>query len=244
MLEIDRMEKILSELGERKRITYKELEGIMDVSLSTIKRDIEKMEHKGLLNKIKGGISQISDIKNDKNVEERFVENINEKKEIAIKALRTIKNNEFIYLDAGTTVFYLINKLKNKNVTVVTNGLMHIEELTRNKIRTIIIGGEVKDTTRAIVGAEAIESLEKYRFDRCFIGVNGIDEKKGFTTPELNESIIKKRVLELSEFKYILADKTKFNKISNIQFAKIGNCKIITSDESIRKNSKYKKYFI
>ena len=54
MLEIDRMEKILSELGERKRITYKELEGIMDVSLSTIKRDIEKMEHKGLLNKIKG----------------------------------------------------------------------------------------------------------------------------------------------------------------------------------------------
>ena len=121
---------------------------------------------------------------------------------------------------------------------------MHIEELTKNKIRTIVIGGEVKDTTKAIVGAEAIQSLEKYRFDKCFIGVNGIDEKKGFTTPELNEAIIKKKVLELSEMKYILADKSKFNKISNIQFAKIGDCKIITSDEAIKKNNKYKKYFI
>ncbi len=244
MLEIDRVEKILSELNERKRMTYKELEEIMEVSLSTIKRDVGKMEQKGLLNKIKGGISQISNMKNDKNVEERFGENINEKKEIAIKALRTIKNDEFIYLDAGTTIFYLISKLKNKNVTVVTNGIMHIEELTKNKIRTIVIGGEVKDTTKAIVGAEAIQSLEKYRFDKCFIGVNGIDEKKGFTTPELNEAIIKKKVLELSEMKYILADKSKFNKISNIQFAKIGDCKIITSDEAIKKNNKYKKYFI
>lgn len=244
MLEIDRIEKILFELNERKRITYKELEKMMDVSLSTIKRDVEKMEQKGLLNKIKGGISQISDIKSDKKVEERFGENINEKKEIAVKALRTIKNNEFIYLDAGTTVFYLINKLKNKNVTVVTNGIMHIEELTKYKIRTIILGGEVKDTTKAVVGAEAIEALEKYRFDRCFIGVNGIDEKKGFTTPELNEAIIKKKVLELSDEKYILADKTKFNKISNIQFSKLDDCRIITSDEAVRKNSKYKKYFI
>lgn len=225
-------------------MTYKELDNVIDASLSTIKRDVEKMERKGLLNKIKGGVSKIDDIRSDKEVEERFGENINEKKEISVKAFKVIKNNDFIYLDAGTTAFYLIDKLKNKNITVVTNGIMHIEELTKNKIKTIIIGGEVKYTTKAIVGACAIESLEKYRFDKCFIGVNGIDEKHGFTTPELNEAMIKKKVLELSDIKYILADKTKFDKVSNIQFSKIDNCKIITSDEGIRKYNKYKKFFI
>ena len=79
MLEIDRFEKILFELNEKKRMTYKELDNVIDVSLSTIKRDIEKMERKGLLNKIKGGISKINDIRSDKEVEERFGENINEK---------------------------------------------------------------------------------------------------------------------------------------------------------------------
>ena len=244
MLEIDRFEKILFELNEKKRMTYKELDNVIDVSLSTIKRDIEKMERKGLLNKIKGGISKINDIRSDKEVEERFGENINEKKEISVKAFKVIKNDDFIYLNAGTTVFYLIDKLKNKNITVVTNGVMHIEELTKNKIKTIIIGGEVKYTTKAIVGAGAIESLEKYRFDKCFIGVNGIDEKHGFTTPELNEAIIKKKVLELSNMKYILADKTKFDRVSNIQFSTMDNCKIITSDEAIKKHNKYKKFFL
>ena len=188
MLEIDRFEKILFELNEKKRMTYKELDNVIDVSLSTIKRDIEKMERKGLLNKIKGGISKINDIRSDKEVEERFGENINEKKEISVKAFKVIKNDDFIYLDAGTTVFYLIDKLKNKNITVVTNGVMHIEELTKNKIKTIIIGGEVKYTTKAIVGAGAIESLEKYRFDKCFIGVNGIVYSKFRSLFEINGS--------------------------------------------------------
>ncbi len=244
MLEIDRIEKILFELKERGRMTYKELDDTIDASLSTIKRDIDKMENQGLLNKIKGGISIVNDTRNDKEVEDRFGENINEKKEISLKAFKVIKDNDFIYLDAGTTIFYLIEKLKNKNVTVVTNGIMHTEELTKNNIKTIVIGGEIKNTTRAIVGAEAIDSLEKYRFDKCFIGANGVDEENGFTTPELNEAIIKRKVLEKSNMKYILVDKTKFDKISNIQFSKIENCKIITSDESIKRNKKYKKYFI
>ena len=241
MLEIDRFEKILFELNEKKRMTYKELDNVIDVSLSTIKRDIEKMERKGLLNKIKGGISKINDIRSDKEVEERFGENINEKKEISVKAFKVIKNDDFIYLDAGTTVFYLIDKLKNKNITVVTNGVMHIEELTKNKIKTIIIGGEVKIETKAVVGIEALKNIEKYRFDISFLGVNGVDIDKGLMTPDIKEAILKEKILEISDTTDILADKEKFGMSSSVKFGNVENCILITDDFT---DSRYNKYML
>ena len=141
MLEIDRFEKIMYELNKKGRLSYQELNDIMDVSSSTIRRDIEKMYLKGLLLKIKGGVCQQKKLSFDIEVKDRFKEGVNEKKEIAEKVSEIIKNGDFVYLDAGTTVFYLIEKLKNKNLTVVTNGLMHIEELLKYGIKTIIVGG-------------------------------------------------------------------------------------------------------
>ncbi|MDO5088901.1 MAG: DeoR/GlpR family DNA-binding transcription regulator [Leptotrichiaceae bacterium] len=243
MLEIDRFEKIMSELDKKGRLSYQELDRIMDVSPSTVRRDVEKMYLKGLLLKIKGGVCQHKKLNFDVEVKDRFKENIAEKKEIAEKVSEVLKSGEFIYLDAGTTVFYLIEKLKNMNITVVTNGLMHIEQLIKYNIKTTILGGEIKQSTKAVVGVEAMTFLNKYRFDKCFIGVNGISMENGLTTPEINEAAIKKRVIELSREKYILADKGKFNKISNVKFSDLEDCKIITTRQAIKENNRYKKYF-
>jgi len=243
MLEIDRFEKILDELEKKGRLSYQELDSIMKVSASTIRRDIEKMYKNGLLIKIKGGVAQLEKLNFDPKIADRFNRNVEGKKEIAQKAFKRIKKGDFIYLDAGTTVFYLIEKLKDIEVTVITNGTMHIDELLRNNIRTIVAGGEIKGLTGAVVGIETVEFLDKYRFDKCFLGTNGISLKAGFTTPEVNEAMVKKKVLELSEEKYILADEDKFDKISNIKFSPLENCKIITTKKAIKENNRYKKYF-
>lgn len=244
MLEVERFDKILSELRIRERISYQELENIVEVSPSTIRRDVEKMHQKRMLVKIKGGISLVKKMNYDLEVNDRFKENISEKEEIARKTVKLVKDGDFIYLDAGTTVFHFIEYLRDKEITVVTNGYMHIDELMKNKIKTIMVGGEIKETTGAIVGIEAVESIGKYRFDKCFVGTNGITLESGFTTPELNEALLKKKVLELSDEKYILADSTKFEKTSNIQFSILENCKIISSNKAIKENNRYKKYFL
>ncbi len=242
MLEIERFEKILSELDKKERLSYKELDAIMKVSPSTVRRDVDKMHKSGLINKIKGGVSQLKRLNFDLGIAERFNENVEDKKEIAQKALKKIEKGDFIYLDAGTTVYYLIEKLKDMEITVVTNGVTHIEELFNNRIKTILIGGEVKGVTKAIVGVEALEFLDKYRFDKCFIGTNGVSVDAGLTTPEINEAMVKKKVMELSREKYVLADNEKFDKISNIKFSSLEECKIITTEKAIRKNNRYKKY--
>lgn len=242
MLEIERYEKILSELDKKGRLSYRELDDFMKVSASTIRRDVDKMYKNGLLLKIKGGVSQIKKLNFDQEIADRFNENVEDKKEIALKAAKKIKEGDFIYLDVGTTVFYLIEKLRDMDVTVVTNGVMHVEELLINRIKTILIGGEIKGLTKAVVGVEAVDFLNKYRFDKCFIGTNGISIEAGFTTPEINEAMVKKKVMELSGEKYVLADKEKFDKVSNIKFSSLEGCKIITTAEAIKRNTRYKKY--
>ena len=111
------------------------------------------------------------------------------------------------------------------------------------KIKTVVLGGEIKGQTGAIVGVEAINFISKYRFDKCFLGTNGISLDTGFTTPEVNEAYLKKKAIELSEESFVLADKRKFNRVSNINFSSFKECKIITSKEAIKENNRYKKYF-
>jgi len=86
MLEIDRFEKILDELEKKGRLSYQELDSIMKVSASTIRRDIEKMFKNGLLIKIKGGVAQLEKLNFDPKIADRFNRNVEGKKEIAQKA--------------------------------------------------------------------------------------------------------------------------------------------------------------
>ncbi len=81
------------------------------------------------------------------------------------------------------------------------------------------LGGEFKSTTEAIVGDEAVVTLDKYNFTKGFWGTNGITVKNGFTTPEIKEAMVKKKSMENSKEKYILADDSKFSQVSSIKFA-------------------------
>lgn len=242
MLEIEKFDLITKLLKKEKRLSYKDIAFNTNISESTVRRCVDKMSSDGLLVKIKGGAALSEKLNIDIEVHERFIQNISEKQDIANKAQKLIKNGDLIYLDAGTTTFFVIRHLKDRNITVVTNGIMHINELVKYGIKTILIEGEVKHSTKAIIGVEAVNSISKYRFDKCFIGTNGVNLETGYTTPESNEARLKEKVIRHSEEKYILADYTKFNKISNITFADISGCKIITNKGF--KNKEYMTYIV
>lgn len=239
MFEIERHELILRNLELKTKLTYEEIQSFLNVSMATIRRDVDKLNRNMLLSKVTGGVVSTSKINVEKEVDTKFLENIKEKHVIAKKASSLISNNDFIFIDAGTTSYYMIDFLKGKNITVVTNGLMHLSKLSSYKIKTILIGGEVKYSTSVICGIEAVNNLQKYRFQKSFIGVNGIDIKLGYMTPDINEALIKENVIKQSAISYVLADSSKFNKIFSVKFAEINMCKIITTHKF---NNSYKEY--
>ncbi|MGE7925033.1 DeoR/GlpR family DNA-binding transcription regulator [Viridibacillus arvi] len=197
---------------------------------STIRRDLALLEEQGLLKRIHGGATLPYSKIDEPNIQEKSSKNLHDKQLIAEAAASMIRDGDCIYLDAGTTISEMIPFLINKKIAVVTNGLMHVEALTSANITTYVIGGRIKANTKAIVGSVAQENLKQYRFDKCFLGMNGIDIKFGFSTPDPEEAVLKKLAIELAEESFVLADKSKFKETFFAKVAEIENAGIITTN--------------
>lgn len=237
MLTEERHSIILDMVKSQKSITVNELCAVLKASESTIRRDLNMLAEKGLLNKVHGGAIALNDALEsvEHDVEERAKLYIEEKLAIAKYASSLIEDGDFVYIDAGTTTEKMIDFLPDKKVTFVTNGFIHAMKLARRGFKVFIPGGEIKSVTEAIVGAECVLALQKYNFTKCFIGVNGISVKAGFTTPDGNEAVVKSAVAANSKQVYVLADNSKFDKISSVTFMTLNKGIIITDRLGDRK---------
>jgi len=229
MIQIKREEIIKSILEVKKTVTMKELIEKLKTSESTIRRDLARMEKNGILIRVHGG-AQISNISYEEDLVSKISQNNEAKEDIAFLASTYINEGDCVFLDAGTTTEYLIKYMRTKNVTVVTNGIHHIKELTKYKIKSYFTGGVLKYKTGALIGKDALKTIESYNYDISFIGVNSIDIEAGLTTPDPDEALIKEKIIKKSKVSYILADHTKFNRISFAKFGNLEEVKIITDN--------------
>lgn len=232
MLSQERKRIILNTLYKRKTITVVELMDILKASESTIRRDLSEMDQKGLLKKVHGGAISLNDyyLASDETTITRANINAKEKNTIAKYAASLISDDDVVYLDASTTVALMIDYLKNSNATYITNCISHAIKLSKDNHNVYIVGGMIKANTEAIIGNDAYKYLEKINFTKGFLGANGIDLKKGCTTPDPQEASLKGLVLNNCLKKYILADNSKFDKICATTFAKMDTGLIITNN--------------
>lgn len=229
MLETERHQIILEELKKRNIVKLQELVELTNSSESTIRRDLTQLEQGKYLKRVHGGAARLQGKLQEPTMTEKSSKNLQEKRQIAQYAGGLVEEGDCIYLDAGSTTIELIPFLPN-NIVVVTNGLMHANELLEKNIKTFLIGGHIKPTTKAMVGRGAIESLDKYRFDKCFMGVNGIHPQFGYTTPDEEEALIKQIAISLTREAYVVADQSKFSEIAFAKIANLNKAIIITNE--------------
>ena len=161
-------------------------------------------------------------------VEQKKGVNKEEKQLIARYAAALITKDDFVYLDAGTTTGCMIDFITEKSATYVTNAVSHAQKLAAAGFRVYLIGGELKPTTEAVVGNQAILSLETLHFSKAFFGTNGVSLKAGFSTPDYEEAMVKKTAIGQAKKAYILADYSKFGNISSVTFEEFAKAQIIT----------------
>lgn len=237
MLTEERYSIILETVNKQRSVKLSDLCVLLDTSESTIRRDLNALAEKGMLTKVHGGAIALDDSFTfiEHNVEEKSKLFAVEKEAIAKFAASLVSNDDFVFLDAGTTTEKMIDYLPERNATFVTNGLIHAKKLAQRGFKVFIPAGEIKPTTEAIVGAECVLALQNYNFTKCFLGVNGISLSGGFSTPDKNEASIKTAVLNNSQKIYILADHSKFDKVTSVTFASLNRGKIITDKLEDRK---------
>ncbi|MCA1011165.1 DeoR/GlpR family DNA-binding transcription regulator [Halobacillus halophilus] len=236
MLTPERHQIILETVKKYHTAKIKDLVQSTGASESTIRRDLDQLEHEGLLRRVHGGASLRASASDEPSMGEKITKYHKEKNAIASYAASLVRDGDCIFLDAGSTTYEMISYLYGKDITVVTNGLDQLDKLTEYQIKTYVVGGYVKHRTRAVIGTVAMQNLQQYRFDQCFMGTNGISLRGGFSTPDPEEAAIKSTALSLSQERYILADHSKFEEISFGKFANLDEAYILTNYEGLYLN--------
>lgn len=229
MLTEERQNQILKYLDEQKAVTVIELTELLDASESTIRRDLNSLHKQGKLVKVHGGATKkghtVAAVEYDMMTKSSLYQD--EKRRIAKYAASLIEINDFVFIDAGTTTELMTDYIDTP-AEFVTNGIMHARNLAMKGFRVHLIGGEYKFSTEAIVGIEALQSMQTFHFTKAFLGVNGISITGGFTTPDTREAVIKSEAVKRAYNAYILGDSSKFDMDSSVTFASLKDAQIIT----------------
>lgn len=233
MLTEERYNHILKLIEEKGAITVTELTKELGISESTIRRDLNALDRLGHLKKVHGGATALTEDfftkEEDVHTKEELMRE--EKDRIARFAASLITPDDFVYIDAGTTTERMIDYLTETKPVYVTDGIDHAKKLAARGFRVYILAGELKLSTGAITGSDAVASLQKYNFTKAFMGTNGISIEGGYTTPEMNEANVKMEAMKRAFVSYVLADHTKFSQTTSVTFSPLERAVILTDQE-------------
>ena len=236
MLTEERFAKIVKIVNQEGTVTVLELAQAIGISESTIRRDLNQLDKLGRIRKVHGGATAVvlmSDGR-ERNMQEKYSRNIEEKRAIAAYAATLVHANDFVFLDAGSTTEQMAEYLEENTALYVTNGITLAQKLAARGFKTMLLAGRVKTSTDAVIGMEAVASLSQYHFTRGFFGTNGITVAEGFTTPDLEEAANKRAAMEHCRQCYVLADNSKFDTLSNDSIGEMSKAKIITTRGNVR----------
>ena len=223
-----RWSKIIDLCKEKDTVTVEELVEYLNASPATIRRDLQDMEDLRMLERFHGGARLSGTSAHEPAMLIKSELNAHEKRQIGYCAAKMIQDNQMVYIDAGSTSFEMLQYITARNITVVTPGVPHITVLGRRGINTIVLGGKLHWPTEAITGKTAVRQMQELYFDISFVGTNGIHERIGFTTSNELEAETKSLAIQHSNDAYIIADSSKFSKLSPVQFAGLSDAVIIT----------------
>lgn len=230
MLAEQRYKIILDLLEKNKSVTVTEIREALHASESTVRRDITALHNASKLIKVFGGAVSIEHnfSADEPTVAQKADLNREEKQLIGRYAASLIGRDEFVYIDAGTSTGSMLEYIDVAGVSFVTNAVAHAQYLAARGAKVYLLGGELKSSTEAIVGNTAVRALQGYHFTKGFFGTNGISRQEGFTTPDADEAVIKETAMGQCRKAYVLADSSKFNNVSSVTFANIGDATILT----------------
>lgn len=210
----DREEKILNILHEKNSIRNSELAKLLYVSVSTLRRDLQKLEDKNLIMKEHGMCKlsrKLQDEKRSYHLREQK-DNI-AKNRIAREAVKLLKDGDNIMMDGSSTVFNIIQYLDAfRNLLVISNSAKVSMALSDTNIYNISTGGKMAEKTVSFVGQEAIQAIKNYNADILFFSCRGIAEDGYLTDSDKEENDVRKEMMKHANKKVALIDSTKIGK--------------------------------
>ncbi len=198
MLKEERQQIIMETLRRDGKIVAADLSAAIFVSEDTIRRDLRDLADAGLIQRVHGGALLRSPA--GVSYRERQLMSSDAKVNIAKAAVSLVRNRQVIILDGGTTTLEIARQLPiGLHATIVTNSPPIAIALAEYRdVQTVMIGGHILSPSLVTIGAAAVEAFSAIHADLCMLGVCSLHPELGVSTPDYEESLIKRVMVENS----------------------------------------------
>lgn len=220
-------------IAENGRVSVDELTAIFDVSKVTIRSDLERLERDGVIQRTHGGAMALAtDISRaDPEFFERERIMRDEKSQIGAAGAALVQDGMTVLFDASTTSLQVARRIKDRrSLTVLTNCLpVAMEVADAPGINTLILGGNVRTSSWAVIGPWLHRQLAEVNVELAFMGCKGINADSGIT--DVNTFLVeaKRAMVQSAQRVVVVADHTKWGLVAFASFADISNIELIIS---------------
>jgi len=230
MLKEERHQYILNCIGKDTRIYVTALSSELGVSDDTLRRDLSELEQKGLLTKVHGGAIAKSGISIE--FTDRLKTAVASKQQMAAKVIPLFKEGDIILMDGGTSNLEIARQLPfGLKLSVYTNSFPIVNALYDHPdIDLIFLGGKVFPSSQVTVGVSVFQALLTIHPDWVIIGISDIHPEKGLTSPDREEAMIKRFMIERGKKRIVLADSYKLNTARSYHVASLGDMDYIVTE--------------
>ena len=232
-----RFTTILTALQQTGRVAVEDLSAQLEVSLVTVRRDLDELEQKGLLRRVHGGAVSIEPLfyepfRRDRSFIAQVERAADEKRRIGRAAAALINPGETIALTPGTTTTEVIRGLPmNYNITVVTNTVNVAMELSKRKdVYVFVTGGHLHGEWFSLVGSAAIKSLENMLINTMFIGADGMDANWGASCFNADEAELNSTMMRLARRRVAVVDSGKLGVVANWRICQTSELNVLITD--------------
>jgi DeoR/GlpR family transcriptional regulator of sugar metabolism len=244
MLAAQRQALILEEVNRLGAVRVIDLAQSLRVSDMTVRRDLDVLADAGLLTKVHGGATALEGLTSS-SLEPTFSTKVTReraaKEAIATQAAKLVEPGAAIAISGGTTTHAFARMLVDvPGLTVVTNSLP-LADLLHTEGRddqTVILTGGMRTPSDALVGPVAVEAIRRLHVDRVFMGTYGMDERAGFTSPNLLESETNRALVDAGRRLVVLADHTKWGLVGLSAIARLEEADLLITDNALAEDAR------
>ena len=237
VLASQRRAAILAMVEESGAVRVSDLVDQLGVSDMTVRRDIERLDSEGLLERVHGGaLAVVPRVTDEPGFSAKSMLMTAEKHAIALAAARLVEPGATIGISAGTTTYEFARVIRNlPRLTVVTNSVPVAQLLhaAGGGDHVVVLTGGVRTPSDALVGPVAVSALQGLHVDRLFLGAHGIDRSAGLTTPNLVEAETNRALVRASRSVCVLADHTKVGIVGLSTFMALEEVDTLITDAGV-----------
>ncbi|MCF1684946.1 DeoR/GlpR family DNA-binding transcription regulator [Tetragenococcus halophilus] len=231
---MSREEEIIAIVSENKKIEVNELADQLEVSRVTIRKDLDKLEERGILHRQHG----FAVLNSQDDINYRLAINYDLKRKIAKEAAKLVKDGETVMIESGSTCTLLAEELayRKNDVTIITNSNFIASYIRKAEaVKVLLIGGEYQKDSQVNVGPLVKKVISEFHVDKLFVGIDGFDEKRGFTGSDVTRSDTANTLMNSANHTIVLTDSSKFLQVGVVSEFAFDKISLVYTDKRIEK---------